>query len=371
MGEMVQRVFLTGLALGPAAALVAFPLPGVGLPAAIGLAAAGSICALFAAVKHRPAATRNTTPLLRRQATKRMPLPPLQDRRRAVADALFPPTPEAFDAPPGKPEAIAAALSRVLAAWDSPPHDALSVEETTELYLLAELLKAPADRAGELAQLFQRPDIVLDMRDTVLRLARKRAIFDRQRAAFDATATAWQGGHQTAGQAEPPGIRELAAPDPDLWHRVVAEHDRTDPEQRSAALWCVRQTTCDRATVALYLACLAADGGLQAAALRGDTAFLDSVLGVIQAWNAGDYQVQELALDPPDSVAHDGARFAQALAELAILTESGRWPEPCGAFTEYHGRAPRSRAHWCLRSGRLIQAPDPADYGFRAEHRAA
>ena len=267
----------------------------------------------------------------------------------------------------GMPEtadrATALALAQILANWEAPTVHALSPARLGELYLFERLIRARADEAGALAQFFQRPDLVLDIRDQIGAIAARRRAFDAQQGAFEATLAAWK----TQARVPRPAallmaLQALDHPDSDLWHRVVLGHDPRDAAQREAALWCVRQPSCDRATVACYMAFLGADGHLEAAARRGDSLWLAGVLAVIEGWNAGRYADHDIGLVPSDAVTEAGPILAAALDNLSEITGAPRWPDPRGMFTDYAGRSPRPRPAWCLRTGRLTAAPDPADY---------
>jgi hypothetical protein len=284
--------------------------------------------------------------------------------RSSLEDAMGPNnTISGLSAPPSAQQAVATALSRVLKTWDRASIHSLSEDEVKELHLFRVLISSSAETAGELADLFYRPDMMLDIRDEIARIALQRERHDRQKATFDATWKLWRSTTRAGG---PDGLllslQRLEMPDPDLWHKVVLEHDPKDPEQRAAALWCVRQRSCDRATVAAYLCLVAADERLQAAGRRGDRVWLDAVLDVIEGWNAGVYKCQDIALSPVDMVLGQAAAFKRALDELSEITQDTRWPEPHGLFTEYHGRPVQPRNNWCLASGRLSAPPQLPDY---------
>ncbi len=366
MGLTGQRVFLTGLGLGPAIAVIVLPASALALPVSLALAGAASVYAILSSLRAHAGESgfaRSGTPLLRASVLRdpALDLPDLATMRGHIAATLAMHTPR-DGKPPLRTQSVAIALRRIMRAWACPEPDALNLEEVTELFLLDRLLHAPVEDAVELAEQFRRPDLVLAMRDEVDSQAARRAELDRQAALFRATAALWQGGSSGEPEDLLAALRALPFADIDLWHHLVTSHDPQDPAQRSAALWCLGQPECDQATVAAYLSHVAADGQLQAAARRGDQAFLDAVLGLIEAWNRGAYGTRELALDPADTVATDAPRLAAELDALADITGSARWPEPRGLFAEYTGRPPRCRAFWCLRTGRVQTRPEPVHF---------
>lgn len=366
---MGHRVFLAGLALGPAVAVVVAPSAPSLLPLTLALGGAGSAYALLSSLRTTTTeqAPRRTENALMRPDGLRDPsldVPELAEMRTILKDALRPEVrlPDVV-APPSVEAAVGAALGRVLHLWNDASLDSLTRDEVVELFLFRRLLMSPADVAGDLSQLFHRPDMVLGIRDEIAAVRKRRASHDRQQAAFDATWRLWQSASQSGARGGLlMALQRLEAADPDLWHKVVLEHDPHDPEQRAAALWCVRQRSCDQATVAAYLAFLAADGHLQAAARRGDTVWLDAVLDVVEAWNAGSYKSQVLSLSPPDMLMSDAAIFTTELEALSLVTGQPRWPVPQGIFREYSGRPPRNRDNWCLKTGRMSSPPNHPDY---------
>ncbi|WGW03104.1 hypothetical protein [Tropicibacter oceani] len=360
----IQRVYLAALALAPALAVLLFPLPALSAPVTLTLGGAGGLVGILASFGQSGGAARRGAAQRLLRDPRGLPddLPDIEQARRLLIQATLV-VDDSPGAPPGRDSAIAEVLTGVMQGWGHAGAETLPRALVQELTVLDRLLRASPQEAGALAQYFARPDLMLDLRDGVNEIAAHRAVHDRNRAAFEASQVMWEA--QNRGQAPHgllPVLRALNAPDPDLWHRVILGHDRTDPDQREAALWCVEQPGCDRASIALYMAELAAGDALLHAARRGDDRFLDRILTVIQGLNDGAYGQSELALDPVDAVAGDTQRFNTMLAALAEQTGAMRWPAPCGLFTEYAGRAPYARDHWCLRSGRLIAAPDVRDY---------
>lgn len=389
MKYSVQRYLLSGVALVPAFAAYLLPDPArddifsvFGLTGTLILwsVLAVSVIHIASYTGARPDTVRRAAPvspggLLRPEMLRQsgLALPDLSDMRghlgavlAAAETELAPGTPESRE------RATAIALSRILDTWNVPTLHALAPDRLRELYLLDRLLRARPDEAGALAQLFERPDVVLDIRDQIAAIGQRRKAFETQRDAYQATLDAW------INQPSVPrpsalllSLQALDRPDIDLWHKVVLHHDPFDPAQREAALWCVRQLSCDRATVAAYFAFLSADGHLEAAARRGETLWLNAVLSVIGNWNAGRYTTREIGLDPTDSVVSAAPVLSAALDRLADITQTPRWPDPQGLFAEYAGRAPRPRDNWCLRSGTITHAPDPNHYFERRPTQAA
>lgn len=380
-----RRAIRSVSAVAPAALVLTAPDPvlrsvvdGVGAEALVGLGALGGAFALHWATtmldESAKTGSGRAPDLLRRSAHRRLPedLPPPDERRARLAARLDPPAETALPRPPelpglvvpDRPETqLARILSSVAAHWGVEDPARLTDAQVLELHLFDRLLTGTPEEAGRLAQLFRNPDQALTLRDAIGALARYRSDFDEQLAALEATRNVW------AAQAATPrpsallqALRQLDGADPDLWHKVVTEHDPRDAGQAAAAQWCALRGDCDQATVAIYLAGLAAGGRLGAAARAGDERWLAGVRQVILQWNSGHYRRNEIALDPPEAVREAGKPFAAALERLAALTGRPRWEEPRGVFTDYSGRSPRPRTAWDLKTGRLRRAPDPGDY---------
>ncbi|MBS0125821.1 hypothetical protein [Thetidibacter halocola] len=278
----------------------------------------------------------------------------LEQRRVACADPAMPPDADT---------AISQIVCRIMSGWKTPSVVALSRDDLVELILLRRLLRAGAHEAGALAQLFVRPDAVLDLRDEVQRIAAFRASHDRDMRALEATRRLWsQMRSEGHGASLVAALERLDASDIDLWHRIVAEHDPADPAQRAAAFWCVRQTACDRSTLALFLTMLVENEAIPKAAQARDKALLETVAAILTQWDAGAYATAELASLPAARL--DAARrgLTALLDGLAQRPGMRRWPDPVGLFEARAGRAPRPRGHWDLARGMILRAPDPADY---------
>lgn len=359
MDVLVYRVVHSGVALGPAAVLAAVPAASAFLPLGIILGGVGGLYALLSSFRREK--PRRRGPALLRRSALRQPepgLPTLDEQRLAIAHALV----AAVDlraepeAPPTRATAVARILSRILDSWNATDIAALPRDLTLSLTLLEQCLNAAPGEAGRIAQLFQRPDVVLGLRQEIDAISKARAAYESAFAAFQAT--------QKLQTTAAPGtltdaLRQLNTPDIDLWHHIVTEHDPADPPQRQAALWCVAQPGCDHASVATYLSRLADGAQLQNAYIDGDTAFLDQVRGIIANCNAGIYRHRGLDYVPP---ADATSRLDAELDALASLSDSPRWPAPQCVFTVLEGREPRPRPAWDLSSGRLIAAPKRSDY---------
>ncbi len=360
----MHRIVLTVLALGPA--LVA-ALPVSGFAMAVG--GLGSAYALVASLRPQPVrvsrvstgGTRATT-LLRTplSKTERAKLPGQTDLSRHLMRVLA----SANDfQPPGFPldrdTAIARTLTGFMQGWKTQDLAKLTETQRAELFLINTLLRTDPGEAGRLAQLFARPDTMLDLRDEIDKIALRRASFDRDYNAFLATQNLWD--NTTGPRPLLDALTSMQADDIDLWHHVVVHHDLRDADQRAAALWCLQKPTCDRATLAAYFGRLTKDQFLRSSEAQADPAYLAAVVSLIKKWNNGYYKSHELALLPPDTVATLQPFFDIELAHL--LEQTGTiWPSPHCIFIEFVGRPPRARAHWNLRSGCLTDPPRQQDY---------
>ncbi|WP_300532718.1 hypothetical protein [uncultured Mameliella sp.] len=358
----MYRLALTGVAIGPAFLAALLPAPAIGVPIALAIGGMGSLYALMTSLRGRKARPRPAGPVLLRRASLRRrdnTLPSTTDQRLALADALA----AAVDlraepeAPPTRETAIARILGRILDSWKVTDLAELPPDLTIALTQLERLLKADPGEAGRIAQMFQRPDVVLSLRDEIEKIAEARATYDRAFAAFQATRLMFAASPKPGNLTE--ALQSLGTVDRDLWHRILLEHDPTDPAQRSAALWCVSQPECDRATVAAYLSSLPEEAQLQNAEIDGDLGFLGQVRRIIDNCNAGIYRTQELAYTPDSGSA---AALARELDGLAVLNREPRWPDPQCLSVLYEGRDPRPRPAWDIALGRLVAAPNRADY---------
>ncbi|MGH1415558.1 MAG: hypothetical protein ACRBB0_18865 [Pelagimonas sp.] len=364
----MQRIVLTGLALIPAVAAV-FPLSGI----ALAVSGLGSAYALVASLRPQPIRISRTTPGAHRATTLlRGPLPK-SDRsalpdQSAISHHLMRVLAAANDfQPPGVPldrdTAIARTLSGFMQGWRTQNLSKLTASQRSELYLINTLLRAEPGEAGRLAQLFARPDTMLDLRDEIDLITLRRASFDRDYNAFLATQSLWDSAVAPRDLSE--ALQSMASQDIDLWHHVTLHHDLHDPAQRSAALWCLSQATCDRATLAAYFGRLTKDQFLRSPKAQADPAYLAAVQDLIQKWNSGFYKHHELALTSPHSVATMQPFFDAELDYLSAQCDQ-HWPDPHCIFIEFDGRAPRNRDHWDLRSGQVTAPPRQNDYFERA-----
>ncbi|MBN9886682.1 hypothetical protein [Salipiger abyssi] len=371
-----QRVLWSGFALSPALILLALP-QGV-VNAAIAEVGPSVILAIawmvaFGAAhfarqaidnrRERPAPLLDL-PTLRSPPEDLPGAPEIRARLFQILRSAPPLTTEYGGAEPETPDyALRRIIERIFASWGVRGVAELDTDRLHEVWQLQELVRAAPDRAGELAQHFVNPDVLLDIRDRIVEIDRRRRDYDAQLSAFRATCRAWEQAERTKARSSLlVALKRLDRPDPDLWHKVIAAHDAGDPDQRAAALWCARQPGCQRASVALFLANAAANLQFEAAARNGDTRWLDGMHEVIENWNGKRYGARDMGLTPPDSVAAAAPILAAQLDRLAEITGAPRWPEPRGVFAEYHGRAPRPRDHWSLADGGLSAPPQIADY---------
>lgn len=359
----MQRIFLTGLALVPAIA-AALPLSGF----SVAMSGLGSAYALVASLRPQPDRVNRTSGRSRSDTLLRGPLPKAERAKLPNPSAISQELLRALacsqefhipGAPLDRDTAIMRTLQGFMQGWKTLDLAKLSAAQRTELYLINTLLRADPGEAGRVAQLFARPDTMLDLRDEIDLITLRRAAFDRDYGAFLSTQAIWE-----QNRAAGPLLRVLKSlpeADVDLWHHVVMEHDLFDADQQAAALWCLEQPSCDRATVAGYFGRLTRDQTLRDPRAQSDPEFLHRVRQLIQGWNDGTYKHQELALDPPHRVATLQPFFD---AELDFLTEQlgQAWPAPHCIFVNFEGRAPRDRSIWDLLTGTLTAPPRQGDY---------
>lgn len=364
MDRITHRLLFSSLALIPALAALWAAITFESDRAANLLTVACSLVALGGAMTVPAEVPPDTRPR-GVSALRRVPgdLPPADQQRATVERALqADPHHAAPLAPLSRDQATALVLRRCVTAWGKSTLPDLTATQMATLYLMTRLLAATPGEAGRLAQYFRRADAVLGLRDEVDAMARARAEWDRNHRLYLATQWLWtRQRHEKRVPTLTETLQALGPTDIDLWHRVVLEHDPVDPAQRAAALWCLRQPACDRATIAAYLAQSALDGRLIGAARAGNTEYLDAIRSIIERWNAGQYRTAELALDPPEALIHAAPRVAQTMQRLSLLTGTP-WPEPKGAFIRYEGRPARMRRAWTLDSGKLKRDPLRDDY---------
>ncbi|WP_323767259.1 hypothetical protein [Antarctobacter sp.] len=360
MDALVYRLVLAAVALGPAAILIAVPVTSAILPVGMVIGGAGSVFALMTSLRGN--SPRRRGPALLRRAALRRPepdLPSLDDQRLAIANALVAAVDLRAepDSPPTRATAVARILSRLLDSWNMTDIASLPKDVTLALTLLERCLNADPGEAGRIAQMFQRPDVVLGLRQEIDAIAKTRAAYDRAFAAFQATQVVQAADPAPRSLVE--ALQSLNTPDIDLWHRIVTDHDPEEPAQRDAALWCAAQPDCDKASVAAYLSRLADGAQLQNAYIEGDTAFLDQVRRIIANCNTGVYRHHGLVYVPAADAAR---RLTAELDALASLSDTARWPDPQCVFTVLEGHKPRPRPAWDLAKGRPVAAPNRSDY---------
>ena len=153
-----QRVFWPGVVLSPSLTIIFLPdrvaaisvlhgppLAMLGLSWLVALGAAG-----WSQRHARRPVARLMAPCALRQHAPAMPSP--AKIRAALGDAL-------------QDEALRLVVTRICRSWGRPRLIDLSPDELRELWLLLQLVTAPPDRAGALAQRFANPAVVLDIRD--------------------------------------------------------------------------------------------------------------------------------------------------------------------------------------------------------------
>ena len=360
MPTSMRNTLWAGLALTPALAMALFPdgAPLTTLDPALllGLSWAVAVGALIGARGKFPP-RHGKLQLLDPHCRVALPdCPSPAEIRRQLTPLLQAPPPLQDHGWAQEPETEAHALGRIIAStlatqgWRdlSGPGSA----DLRGLWLLVALLRAAPGKAGELAQAFRRPDAMLELRDRLAAITSRRDAWDRQCAAFEATSRLWA---EPRPESLTDQLAALDRPDPDLWHRVIREFDPAQPEERNAALWCGRQLTCHRASVALLLHRLAQEDVVL------DSCVLPRLDEILANWGAGRYSARKIGLAPADQVAGSAPAFARLLDRLAAQADSPRLPDPVGIFDVYDGRAPLPRPAWRLDRG-LCAAPEPVDY---------
>ncbi|KUF09460.1 hypothetical protein [Pseudoponticoccus marisrubri] len=336
------------------------------LPASVAGLALGGLGALYALVTSIRVSRARGGPSRRTLLRRKLPrhaldgLPTVEQMRAELTLAVTEPVLPEDAVFPTRPErAVGQALSGVLARCAKPDPEALDEVSVRELYLFRQVLTAEPGEAGRLAQLFRRPELVLDVRQEIEAIAATREVFDRKHDAYLATQALWQQQMRGAEPGSlPAALRALSAPDPDLWHYVVGQGDLTDPDQRAAITWCLQEESCDRATVALYFYRVARDGVLDRALRQRDMETIRLVEAVIRRWNDRCRRRQEIALP----AARGEAALSEALTRVAEATGRKRVADPHGAFLGFDGRPARPREFWNLTTGRLTAAPRLTDF---------
>lgn len=363
----MYRILLTGLGLGPAF-IASLPFSGV----AVAVSGIGSAYALLASLrpqrirvnKFTTGAKRGTT-LLSAQLSDAQTdgLPDHREISRELQRVLSagkevqPP-----GAPPSREAVIARALMGfMLGGWKTKDIAKLTKMQRSELYLICAVLQATPGEAGRIAQLFARPETMLELRDEIDSVDLRRAAFDRDYNAYLATQDLWENSART-GKPLLAQIQSLGSPDVDLWHHIIMNHDMSNPDQRRTALWCLKQKDVDRATVAAYFGRITKARALHKALADGDVEFMIAIQGLIHAWNDSFYKQSLLALLPPYDVAMLKPTFELEIEYMQEHADRAGWVAPHCLFVEYEGRPPRNRDHWDLHIGHLTQPPRQGDY---------
>lgn len=362
----MYRILLTGLALVPAL-VAAFPPSGI----VMAVSGIGSAYALMASLRPRPIRIRQFTSRGKSAATLLQTSLSNEQRRKLpghsyiLSELSQTMSVEREFQPPGSPlcrdTVIALTLRGFMQGWKTEELTELSEQQRCELYLINTLLRSDPGEAGRIAQLFTRPETMLDLRDEIEEISQRRAAFDRDYGAFAATQDLWANKTEEK-QSLIALLQGLRAPDMDLWHHVVMNHDMSEPDQRRAALWCLHQKDVNRSSVAAFFARLTKEQALRTALAQKDAEFLSSVQELIRTWNDSFYKLSELALDPSLDVSALKPLFDLELEYMQEHADAGDWVAPHCLFVDYEGRAPRNRDQWDLRNSRLTQAPCQVDY---------
>ena len=162
----MRRILLTGLALGP---LLAFLLPFS--TAGVVIVGFGSAIAFIATLRTRRIPdTKHPGPLLRAglRLQQREDLPDQREMAKVLMHTLSSGReyqPDVF--PTDRDTAIARTLHGFLQSWNIKDLSEMTELQRSELFLINTLLRSPPGEAGRIAQLFARPDTMLDLRDEI------------------------------------------------------------------------------------------------------------------------------------------------------------------------------------------------------------
>lgn len=310
---------------------------------------------------HPPGLLRPST---RRLAARDLPAP--EARLVRVADAyaklaqpeLTPPLP---GEPPTPDHVVALAIGRILGSWGLETLEQANDDQITDLAAFVGLVTADGDVASRLAMHFRMPAQILEIRDQIAWITDRRARFERQRDAYQAARGLWMMRRGKGAAGLLPLLRSMAAPDPDLWHHVITTCDLRDDHQRNAALWCLAQPDCAKATAATWLIRLVYEGSLARAAQRQDADTARALAPVLARWNGCGFADGELGLTPPDALARAATPLCTETEALSNATGISL-PVPRHLFDTLTGRAPHRRDNWCLVTGTLIAPPRIEDY---------
>lgn len=367
----IKRIALSGLGLLPGLLLILLDPNALGLPVILTsqpvvLALCASLAGLavfFSLHRSTPQQTvRQPLGLMRRGALRRLrrELPSAADQRATLAGCLRH-LGEAETAwhPETAQASRARALEMAMVSLGARELDEATDAQVAELFVLHRLLLSEPGEAGRLAQEFRTPAQILQLRDDLTRAAQKRAEFDRQCLAFEATCEIWES-TGTGEQCLLDKLKAMAAPDPDLWHHIVQNYDVSDPVEEQIALWCLAQPQIEKATVALFLRRVLACDRPEEAVRKGDLAFLAVLRAHLSAYPRLKNRTIGIATAADPKGAHAAAMAL--LSRVAEATGTERPTLPGDVYSGLTGRTVQRRDHWNLGKGTLIAPPRLEDY---------
>ena len=237
----------------------------------------------------------------------------------------------------------ARALEMAMVSLGARELDEATDAQVAELFVLHRLLLSEPGEAGRLAQEFRTPAQILQLRDDLTRAAQKRAEFDRQCLAFEATCEIWES-TGTGEQCLLDKLKAMAAPDPDLWHHIVQNYDVSDPVEEQIALWCLAQPQIEKATVALFLRRVLACDRPEEAVRKGDLAFLAVLRAHLSAYPRLKNRTIGIATAADPKGAHAAAMAL--LSRVAEATGTERPTLPGDVYSGLTGRTVQRRDHW-------------------------
>ncbi|WP_146188623.1 hypothetical protein [Pseudoprimorskyibacter insulae] len=265
------------------------------------------------------------------------------------------------DAPISFDDALRRAVRRIMSAWEHSSPETATDSDILELFLFCRVMTTDAPEAGRLMQLFLKPELVLDMREHLLKVRLTHEMFERQRTQYEAARAVWQMRSDRAYKLKD-SLERLAVPDPDLWHHIVTTHEPRFKDQRDAAFWCLMQSSCDQATIAAFFMRVVEDQLLVRALRVGDTDCSDAIREIAQRWNGGYYTNSEFDLKM-DNLAHVyQSGLADELSAAQRLFRQDPVDLPLRVFRDYMGRPPRDRSNWSLSRGTMMTPPREEDY---------
>jgi hypothetical protein len=302
-------------------------------------------------------------PDVRHQAKRDLPDP--EARRETVHRVLLGPIAteqsSLWNTPPSFDDALRHAVKRILNAWEMAGVEMASDDDILELYLYCRVMQANAPEAGRLAQLFLKPDQILDMRDHLQAIGRAYHRFVTQASQFESVECLWENRHSFEG-----GLIEhleaLKQPDADLLHHIVLTHEPRFKPQMEAADWCLKSANCDKATVAAYFVRVIEDQLLVRALRVGDIAAIQRMSDILHLWNDGFYTQSELRLDLKGMASVYERGLFEEFETAKRLFPGVDLAKPMRLFKDYKGRPPRCRRNWSLTRGRMTSPPREEDY---------